>query len=120
MSYRQSLGRWGEGIAADYLIERGYEILDRNVRTPYGEIDLVTKYEESVIFVEVKTRASSNFGWPEEAVTEQKKAHLLDAAQAYLQDIPEFEGDWQVDVLAVEKIEAGKAPQIMHFKNVIN
>jgi hypothetical protein len=62
MSYRQSLGRWGEGIMADTLIGRG---------------------------------------------------------QVYLQSISEFEGDWRVDVITVEKIEAKKEPQIMHFENVI-
>ncbi len=101
MSYRQSLGRWGEGVAAEYLSQRGYEILERNFRTPYGEIDLVTRHEGAIIFVEVKTRASKAFGRPEESVTEQKQAHLLDAAEAYLQTIPEFVDDWRVDVLAV-------------------
>ena len=120
MSYRQSLGRWGEGVAAEYLAQRGYEILERNFRTPYGEIDLVTTHEGAIIFVEVKTRTSKAFGWPEESVTEGKQAHLLDAAEAYLQSIPEFEGDWRVDVLAVEKIHGGREPLITHFENVIN
>lgn len=120
MSYRQSLGRWGEEIAAEYLSRLGYEILERNFRTPYGEIDLVTRIEGVIVFVEVKTRASKAFGRPEEAVTESKQVHLLDSAQSYLQTIPEFDGDWRVDVLAVEKVDNREEPEIVHFENVIN
>lgn len=72
---RQLLGRWGEDLAAEYLIERGYTILERNVRTRYGEIDLVAQLaEESIslsdspvtVFVEVKIRSTRSFGLPEE------------------------------------------------------
>ena len=69
----QSLGRWGETVAAVYLIDLGYIILECNFRTPYGELDLVTFYQDQVIFVEVKTRSSNRFGWPEESITEKKK-----------------------------------------------
>jgi Holliday junction resolvase-like predicted endonuclease len=70
--------------------------------------------------VEVKTKASSKVGRAEEVVTERKQAHHLGAAQPYLQSIPEFVGDWQVDVIAIEMLEAKKVPHITHFKNVIN
>src|SRR3990170_3381994 len=101
-SSRQSLGRWGENQAADFLAGCGYAILERNARTPHGEIDLVAQQEESgrdgsvmtTVFVEVKTRSSRAFGYPEESITPRKQAHLLSAAQAYLQEHPELVGDW--------------------------
>ena len=117
MSSRQALGRWGENIAEDYLSQQGYTILDRNVRTPHGEIDLVVQRDEITIFIEVKTRTSTAFGLPEEAVTLQKQAHLLNSAQAYLQDYPELDGDWRVDVIAIQRYHSGQSPEITHFEN---
>ncbi|MBN2549818.1 MAG: YraN family protein [Anaerolineales bacterium] len=128
-THRQALGAWGENQAAEYLQERSYTILERNARTPYGELDLVASQPmprigdqpagQVVVFIEVKTRRSQAYGLPEEAVTERKKAHLLAAAQAYLQAHPELEGDWRVDVVAVEHTSADQEPVITHFENVI-
>ena len=65
---RQALGKWGEATAADFLEKQGYSIVERNCRTPYGEIDLVAYDGAVFVFVEVKTRATDAFGFPEEAV----------------------------------------------------
>jgi putative endonuclease len=67
--HRQKIGKWGEAAAARYLEARGYRILQHNVRTPYGEIDLIASQESRVVFVEVKTRTSLSYGLPEAAVT---------------------------------------------------
>ncbi len=120
VSRRQDLGRWGEGQAAEYLSQRGYLILERNVRTPYGELDLVARQEAVLVFVEVKTRSSTAFGLPEAAVTPHKQAHLLAAAQAYLQAHPDLDGDWRVDVIAVQRRSGGAAPEITHFENALH
>ena len=120
MSSRQDLGRWGEKIAADYLNQQRYTILDRNVRTPHGEIDLVVQREEVTIFIEVKTRTSTAYGLPEDAVTLKKQAHLLDSAQAYLQLYPELDGDWRVDVIAIRRFYGDQSPEIIHFENAFN
>ena len=128
---RQSLGRWGEALAADYLLKLGYSIIDRNARTPYGEIDLVARWMEGgmvgisearpvTVFVEVKTRSSHTYGLPEEAVTARKQAHLLAAAQAYLQQHPELVGDWRIDVIAIQRYHPAQAPTIRHFENAIH
>lgn len=73
------LGKWGEDIAAAYLEEKGYQITERNVYSVYGEIDLVAirevDGENKLFFVEVKTRKSTNFGFPEQAVTKSKLIH---------------------------------------------
>lgn len=117
MSSRRKLGLWGENLAAKYLNQIGYQIIDRNVYTKYGEIDLVARYKECMVFVEVKTRSSTAFGLPEEAVTEQKKTHLIESAQAYLQLHPEFSGDWRFDVIAIQRYQQDQEPEIIHFEN---
>ncbi len=120
MVSRQSLGAWGEAVAAGYLSERGYLILERNFRTPYGEVDLVVQKDEQIIFVEVKTRTSDAFGLPEQAITPRKQGHLIDSAQAYLQLHPELKCDWRVDVIAIRKLPGDRPPEILHFENAVN
>jgi len=122
MTSRQSLGRWGESRAAEYLCDHGYTLLDRNVRTPYGEIDLVTTHEEQVIFVEVKTRASHTLGPPEVSITPTKKTHMISAGLAYLQSHPDLGENWQIDVIAILRLPGpggAVTEQIEHFENVI-
>lgn len=69
------------------------------------------------VFSEVKTRSSSRFGYPEDSVTSRKKAHLFASAQAYLQSNPELDGDWRIDVIAIERRRDGDAPVVTHFEN---
>lgn len=113
---KQKFGRWGEERAAQYLLSKGYEIVARNVRNEYGELDLITMHEGEMIFVEVKARRSGQFGLPEEAITPAKQKNILDAAQAYLQEHAQFEGDWRVDVISIRRRE-GQSPEILHFEN---
>jgi putative endonuclease len=117
--HRQSLGRWGEATAAEYLAGKGYLIIERNARTPYGELDLVARQDQVIVFVEVKTRASAGFGYPEASVTIKKQAHLLAAAQHYLQSRPALTGDWRVDVVAIRR-RVGRPPEIVHFENALH
>jgi len=127
---RQSLGRWGEAKAAEYLITKGYDILERNTRTPYGEIDLIASQrsdltlsegvnETTIVFVEVKTRTSKTFGFPEESITDRKQAHMLAAAQSYLQEHPDLIGCWRIDVIAVQHYSTEGEVAFKHFENVI-
>jgi len=131
---RKAVGAWGENAAAEYMQQKGYRITGRNVRTRYGEIDLIacqergqepaqfssTNHEDEVIvFVEVKTRRSTSFGFPEAAVNRKKQAHLVAAVQAYLQANPELVGAWRVDVIAVEQHGKDEPVQITHFENAI-
>jgi putative endonuclease len=127
---RQRLAGWGEAYGAAYLQQRGYRIIERNARTPYGEIDLVVAGASGMgqmsddskpvtVFVEVKTRRSTRYGYPEQAVTRRKRAHMLAAAQAYLQAHPELDGDWRVDVIAVFRPDPKQPAIVNHFENVI-
>ena len=116
MTHNQRIGKWGEDTAVEYLVQHGYEIITRNVRTPYGEIDIVARQGDMTIFVEVKTRTSHKMGLPEESITARKREHMLAAADHYA---AEHEIDhWQIDVIAIE----GKPPDIpiiTYFENAI-
>ena len=116
MTRNQRVGKWGEHAAADYLKARGYEIVAGNVRTPYGEIDLIAKKDGFVIFVEVKARTSNIFGPPEIAVVARKQLHMLSCAEYYAQQ--NAIDRWKIDVIAVEHVE-GK-PLITHFENAVS
>ncbi len=114
--YKKEIGAWGEEMAADWLAERGYQIVARNVRTPYGEIDIVAQQGDVTIFVEVKTLTSSSNFFPETNITRAKQQHMHDCAQHYS---AEHEIDhWQVDAIAVEGKPRAK-PIITHFENVV-
>jgi putative endonuclease len=114
--YKKEIGAWGEAIASDWLAERGYQIIARNVRTPYGEIDIIAQQGDVTIFIEVKTLTSSVNFFPEANITFVKKQHILNSAQYYT---AEHEIDhWQVDAVAVEGKPGGK-PIITHFMNVL-
>ena len=107
-SRRQDLGAAGEKAAEQALLRTGCEILGRNVRTPFGEIDLLALDEDGVLcFVEVKTRTGDAFGHPAEAVTASKRSHLKRAAQAILQE-RHWDGPCRFDVVAVFPGEDGQ------------
>jgi putative endonuclease len=116
---KQAVGRWGEEVAARYLESKGYTIFARNVHTAHGEIDIVASKESGLIFIEVKTRSSHAFAYPEDSVTLRKQAAMLSAAEEYLQAHPDGSESWQFDVIAIERKTGGK-PEIVHFENVIS
>ena len=122
----QQLGKWGEKLAAAYLLKQGYSILAENFKTPYGELDLIAEQaeaynpdEKTIVFVEVKTRRSKSFGYPEDSVTPIKQEHIIAAAQYYLQEHPSIESDWRIDVIAIEYYQ-DHDPVIQHFENAVN
>lgn len=117
---RQALGRWGEDMAAEFLENQGYLILERNCRTPYGEIDLVAQDGDVLVFVEVKTRTSDAYGFPEESITSQKREHLISTAQAIIQSISNHLYSWRIDVIAIRKVKSADQAEIVHFKNAVN
>lgn len=114
---KQSLGQWGEARAAEWLEEKGYQVLARNWRCEYGEVDLIARHGKVLVFVEVKARSSGRFGFPEEAVTPSKQQHLIDCALTYLQQHREQDGDWRIDVIAVQRGPGG--PQLHHIENAV-
>jgi putative endonuclease len=81
---KNSLGRIGESLASNFLAKRGIKTIERNVRTPFGEIDIVGEDSSKIYFVEVKMRSSEKFGAPSEAITNLKKEHMVNSALYYL------------------------------------
>lgn len=119
---RQRVGKWGESAAARYLEKQGYTILACNVRTPYGEIDLIARHGSGeMVFVEVKTRSGTGFGYPEEAVDSRKLAHLVSSAQAIMLDWQDQAVEhWRIDVVSVMGRPGERDEQIRfeHFENI--
>src|SRR4030095_244342 len=116
MKHNQRIGQWGEETAVEHLTQLGYEMLARNIRTPYGEIDVVARQGNMTIFVEVKTRTSNTMGLPEDSITARKRQHILSAADHYA---AEKEIDhWQIDVISIEGRPNTKTT-ITHFENAI-
>ena len=116
MKHNQRIGAWGEETAAAWLAERGFVIVARNVRTPYGEIDIVAKANGVFYFVEVKTLTAPKTFLPEHQITARKREHMLNAAQHYASE--NGIDHWQIDVIAIEGKQGGK-PVITHFENAI-
>lgn len=86
MYTKQTIGKFGEDIAYSYLLDNNYKILERNFSCSQGEIDIVSYDEKNneIVFVEVKTRTSFEYGFPSEAVNKLKKKHILNSAKYYL------------------------------------
>jgi putative endonuclease len=117
---RQVIGKWGENVASEYLSNRGWTMIARNLRTPYGELDLIARKGDVLVFFEVKTRTNQAYGLPEQAVTRAKAVHLLESSQFFLQQHPEMEGDWRVDVIAIQGKPDAPGTRIVWFENVLS
>jgi putative endonuclease len=114
---RRLLGQAGEALAADTLQRQGYAILARNYRTPYGEIDLIARHGDTLVFIEVKLRRSDTFGPPQAAVNAAKQRHLKLAAQYYLNRRGDQDMKIRFDVVAITM--AGQLPRIEIFTGAI-
>lgn len=119
MNKNQNLGRWGEDLAYDFIINKGLLIIARNARTAVGEIDLIALDSDQVVFIEVKTRSSTRLEIPEESVKEKKRLHLIKAADAYMQAHDELPDNWRIDVIAITGTQEKANPEIEWFKNAV-
>lgn len=77
-------GVFGENYATGYLSDQGYEIVERNFRTPYGEIDIIAADDTYIVFVEVKARCSGKYGLPRDSITNNKRKRIVQTALLYL------------------------------------
>ncbi len=110
------LGKTGEDLAVRYLKKNGYRILARNYRTPIGEIDIIAKDRETLVFAEVKTRKSTRYGHPKWAITPKKQRKLSMLALYYLKSV---QGQYQkarFDVVSV-RAQGPEAWDIEIIKN---
>lgn len=108
-------GDQGEQIALDYLIGKGYSLVERNYRTRYGEVDLILRSGDTMVFVEVKLRRGLGFGDPLESVTPRKQATIRSLAESYLAERdPDFESV-RFDVIGI--LETRGETEIQHVQN---
>lgn len=103
-------GKEGEELAIKYLLNKGYRIVERNFRTPFGEIDIIAKDKEHIVVVEVKTRHSTTFGEPQLAVNSRKQEKLKKLALYYLSKLKK-EHPLRFDVIVI------KDREIEHIEN---
>ena len=115
---RRALGQKGEQMAEEFLEQKGYEIISRNVRTRRGEIDLIAMDGSTLVFVEVRTRASHAFGTALESVTWRKRQKLRELAMEYLQSREGFVPSFRFDVIAVEYTDRGTDEETFRIQHV--
>ncbi len=113
---KKDIGKEGEEIAAKYLAKKGFEIVERNYHFSHGEIDIVAKDKEWLVFVEVKTRQNLEYGEPEYAINPKKIKQIKKMAELYLFDKEIEEADCRFDVVAV-LLEDISNPKITHYEN---
>jgi len=111
-------GNRGEGIVCQYLKKQGYKILERNYRIRGGEIDIVAKEGKTLVFVEVKTRYSHDFGLPVESMTLWKIKFLLKTARFYVQKINWGWKEYRLDFVSVDFADSRDNPKIELIKNI--
>ena len=114
------VGRRGEQLAHSLLKKRGYRIIESNARGHYGEIDIVARVKGCLVFVEVRSRTSTEFGTPEESVTRRKRRKLITCALDYVasHDNPEDQV-WRIDVVAIEMDENGTQTRAEVIENAV-
>ena len=116
---RKELGTTGEKLARDFLKKKHYKIIGTNYRCREGEIDIVTRKKDCLIFVEVRTKASDGFGSPEESVTFAKREKLISSALTYMSEHPNMPESWRIDFVAVELNPNGKVRRIELIENAV-
>lgn len=108
------LGRLGEEIATNYLLEKGYRILERNWRSGHKEIDIIALYDTTLVVVEVKTRKSNDYGEPDIAVGRDKQLMLIRAADSYVR-YKRLDVDVRFDIVSI--VFSDGEPEIEHIED---
>ena len=117
MAAKDTLGRRGEQLAADYLLGAGMSIIERNWRCPLGEIDLIARDGNETVFVEVKTRAGLGYGHPLESITAAKLARLRRLAASWCEAHPGEAASIRIDAVAIVAPRGGGV-SIEHLRRV--
>ncbi len=116
---RRETGILGEKLAQDFLKQRGYQIVETNYRCPEGEIDIVARQGDCLVFVEVRAKTGSQFGSPEESITPAKMAKMRATAAYYQQAHDCSLPSWRIDVVAVELNHRREVVRLEHIENAV-
>jgi putative endonuclease len=114
---KDALGKYGEDLAARHLVGAGFTVVARNWRCSVGEVDIIARDGEVLVFTEVKTRRSTAYGYPSEAVTPRKVGKLRELALSWLREYPEGGREVRFDVISVVVPKYGVA-QLEHLRGV--
>jgi putative endonuclease len=114
-TYKRKLGDSGEDVAVSYLKARGYVILERNFRALRGEIDIIARDQDTLVFIEVKTASSRKFGSPETWVGRRKQLQIGKIAGLYLAREKKFDVNCRFDVISI--LITARNHHIQHFKD---
>ena len=118
MNYKQKIGKYGEDLACDFLKRKGYKIISQNVKLSFQEIDIISKYGNVIVFVEVKTRTGNSFGEADEVVTEDKIDNLQKAICHYISNNKLDPTLIRLDLIAVDISKENKTARIRHYKDI--
>lgn len=113
MHQRQRLGRWGEEYVQHWLSHHGYIVLEKNVRTAFGELDVVARLDDLLVIIEVKLRRTERFGSPEQAITPKKMRHLTQATEDYVHAIGWKDG-YRIDLISLSLINGRWSLKHLH------
>ena len=116
---RQEVGKLGEKAARKFLKKWGYRIRETGFRCPRGEIDIIAQQKDCLVFVEVRSKSSPDFGTPEESLTQAKKKRLIASALIYTSTHQNLPSLWRIDVVAIELDDKGKTQRIELIENAI-
>ena len=116
---RRALGDFGERIAAQHLLAKGYRIRERNFRTREGEIDIIAERGDLLAFVEVRCRRGAAMGTAVESLTPAKQRRLVALAEAYAQDREDVPDERRIDVIAVDLAADGRLLALQHLEGAV-
>lgn len=114
----RDFGYLGEKIASDYLEKKGFRLLEKNFRSKFGEIDIIAIDQNTLVFVEVKARWSSEFGLPEEAITSWKIRKIIKTADYYQLLHSQLPKLTRIDACAIDLWPSGELKEIRYFENI--
>jgi putative endonuclease len=120
MMKRRETGALGENLACEFLGNNGYSIVERNFRCPSGEVDIIARQKDQLVFVEVRTKTTRWFGSPEESITPTKMEKLRNVAAYYWQSRPNLPESWRIDVVAIQMNGQGRASRIELIENAVS
>jgi len=116
---RKDIGKLGEKLAQKFLKKRGYHIYETNFYCQAGEIDIVARRRDYLVFIEVRTKSNLDFGTPEESITANKKKRLISSSLHYINTHHGLPTPWRIDVVAIEIDDKGKTKRIELIENAI-
>jgi putative endonuclease len=116
---KKNIGAYGEKIALSFLKRLGYRIYESNFRTPFGEIDIIAKHKKIMVFVEVKSRATSSLGPPYLSVTKMKEKSIIRNALFYLKGHKLLNADWRIDIVSVKFRFGGELESVELIENAV-